>query len=180
MITTLSTPSRIIGTPAETTELLEFAERTFRMAWQAMNDEMDFELYCKQAFTHEKFREEMSAANAEFYSIEKQGKMLAYLKLNLDTYPQDWTSGPALQIERIYVDQNIQSAGIGKQLLQFSEQRALETGLEWVWLSVWKVAPRSIAFYEKNGYTIFGEDVFMIGTDPQMDWLMRKRADKNP
>lgn len=166
---------RVGQTAKEIAALKAFAERTFRDAWQAMNEEADFELYCREAFSMEKFEEEFAVDEAEFYQVEQAGQIIAYLKLNLHTPPGNWAEGAALQIERIYVLQNIQSKGLGQQLLHFSEQRAKETGAEWVWLSVWKVAPRSIAFYEKNGYTIFGEEVFMIGSDPQMDWLMRKK-----
>ena len=141
-----------------------------------MNQEKDFEMYCQKAFTFEKFQAELSEPQSEFYWIKEGGDILAYLKLNLYTCPKVWTAGPALQIERIYVQKNLQSAGIGKQLIYFSEQRAIETGVEWVWLSVWQAAPRSVAFYERNGYSICGDEVFVVGTDPQMDWLMRKKV----
>ena len=64
---------------------------------------------------------------------------------------------------------------IGEQLIRFTEERARQTGSGWVWLSVWKKSPRSIQFYERNGYSIFGVETFWVGDDPQPDWLMRKK-----
>ena len=39
-------------------------------------------------------------------------------------------------------------------------------------LSVWKEQPQAIRFYEKEGFRIAGELVFMVGDDPKEDWLM--------
>ncbi len=164
--------------PGEVEVLRAFAEQTFRKAWQENNAPDAFEDYCKQAFSTEKLLAEMHAPGAEFYFAWDRDFLAAYLKLNIDRKPDDWDAGKALQLERIYVSPEIQSRGLGAWLLQFTEERARETAAAWVWLSVWKKAPRSIAFYQRNGYDIFGVDTFWLGDDPQEDWLMRKRITK--
>jgi diamine N-acetyltransferase len=40
---------------------------------------------------------------------------------------------------------------------------------------VWEFNERAIRFYEKHGFEKFGEHVFMLGNDPQIDWLLKKR-----
>lgn len=178
--------------------LRDLAERTFRDAWQHLNEPEPFEAYCLEHFTVEKLAAELAAPDAEFYFAEQDGRPVAYLKLNLNRFPHssddckssdelqhphssddlqssDEWPGPALQLERIYVLQDVQGRGIGERLLAFTEARARATGAAWVWLSVWQKSPRSIGFYEKNGYEIFGVETFWVGDDPQPDWLMRKR-----
>jgi len=43
-----------------------------------------------------------------------------------------------------------------------------------IWLGVWEKNNKAIAFYTKWGFEKFGEHVFMLGDDPQTDWLMKK------
>ncbi|MBK6931711.1 MAG: GNAT family N-acetyltransferase [Saprospirales bacterium] len=159
----------------EAGELCRFAEQTFRAAWQHDNDPEPFEAYCLDAFALKKIQEEMQAPGAEFYFAFLGETLAAYLKLRINHSPAHGElRGSALQLERIYVDAARQSRGLGADLLDFVEQRARDTGASWVWLSVWQKAPRSLAFYERNGYDIFGVETFWVGNDPQPDWLVRK------
>ncbi|MBX2889840.1 MAG: GNAT family N-acetyltransferase [Saprospiraceae bacterium] len=168
--------------PADAEILRTLAERTFRDAWQTQNDPVAFEAYCSKNFSLENVRAELAAPGTEFYFAMTNDAPIAYLKLNIDKQPHspgDFESlgeysGPALQLERIYVLQTIQSRGLGAELLRFTEQRARETGATWIWLSVWQKSPRTVQFYERHGYTIFGIETFWVGDDPQPDWLMRK------
>ena len=159
--------------------LRDLAERTFRDAWQDDNAPDDFEAYCRENFTLEKLGAELAAPAAEFYFALINEQPVAYLKFNIDRLPRSPGAfeGSALQLERIYVLQNFQSQGLGAQLLHFAVERARETGAAWVWLSVWQKSPRTIKFYERNGFSIFGVETFWVGKDPQPDWLMRKKTD---
>jgi len=166
--------------------LRDLAERTFRDAWQHMNDPEPFEAYCREHFTVEKLAAEHAVSDSEFYFVVLDGQPVAYLKLNLHRLPNGHSSddlqssdewpGQALQLERIYVLQDVQGQRIGERLLEFTEARARDTGSTWVWLSVWQKSPRTIRFYEKSGFEIFGVETFWVGDDPQPDWLMRKRV----
>ena len=51
---------------------------------------------------------------------------------------------------------------------------ARQKNKQMIWLGVWKQNPRAIAFYEKNGFEIFGEQDFILGKDVQQDWLMKR------
>ena len=159
--------------------LRALAESTFREAWQdnEYNDPEDFETYCREKFSPEGIKAEFDHPDAEFYFTFAGDEPIAYLKLNLRTMPShDWDGSPALQLERIYVSGQFQGQRIGEQLLAFTEKRAREAGAAWIWLSVWQKSPRSIAFYEKNGFSIFGVETFWLGADPQSDWLMRAKV----
>jgi ribosomal protein S18 acetylase RimI-like enzyme len=162
---------------SEAEKLRALAERTFRDAWQTMNDPTDFEAYCRENFALEKLRAELAQPDEEFYFALFDEKPIAYLKLNIGSHPKssDEFEGKTVQVHRIYVLQDFQSQRIGEKLLQFSEARALELGAKWLWLTVWQEAPRAIRFYEKNGFEICGTETFWLGDDAQKDWLMRKK-----
>lgn len=157
--------------------LRDFAEHTFRVAWQHMNEPEPFEAYCSENFDPAKLKAEWEQSDSRFFLIFYHEALAAYLKMNYNTQPHEPFDGPALQIERVYVGPGHQSLGIGAQLLDFSTKEAISSGARWIWLSVWQKAPRSVAFYEKNGFEIFGIETFWVGDDPQPDWLMKRRLD---
>ncbi len=173
---------RTITTP-DLPALRDLAERTFRDAWQHDNDPEQFEAYCQKNFALETLVAEHAVPGSEFYFALLEERPIAYLKLNLHRLPDPATAvlsadlwpGDTLQLERIYVHQSAQAQGIGEHLLAFTENRARAIGAVWIWLSVWQKAPRTIRFYEKNGFETFGVETFWVGDDPQPDWLMRKR-----
>ncbi|HRI62513.1 MAG TPA: GNAT family N-acetyltransferase [Saprospiraceae bacterium] len=166
---------------SEVAILRDLAETTFRDAWQDQNAPEEFEAYCREHFTLEKLGVDLSTPGTEFYFAWIGEQPAAYLKLNFNRAPNapgDF-AGEAVQLERIYVLQDFQSQRIGERLLRFSEERTRQVGATWLWLSVWQKSPRSIRFYEKNGFEIFGVETFWVGNDPQPDWLMRKKVDKS-
>jgi GNAT superfamily N-acetyltransferase len=159
-------------TVADTNVLRELAERTFRDAWQTTNDPVHFEDYCRDAFTNEQLIREIEHPGSEFYFVFENKQLAAYLKLNFDKQPEGLEVAPNVQIERVYVLQDFQGRGLGATILDFVARRAQTAHAKWVWLSVWKKSPRSINFYQKNGFTIFGTETFWVGNDPQEDWVM--------
>jgi ribosomal protein S18 acetylase RimI-like enzyme len=170
--------------PFETEALCSLAERTFRDAWQDDNDPENFEAYCRENFLPEKLSAELAQPGVEYYFALINEQPVAYLKLNIDRplkspgdseSPGDCTS-KAVQLERVYVLKDFQGQRVGEKLLQFSEKRCREAGAKWLWLSVWQKSPRSIKFYERNGFEIFGIETFWVGNDAQPDWLMQKKV----
>ncbi|MBK8554975.1 MAG: GNAT family N-acetyltransferase [Lewinellaceae bacterium] len=162
-------------TTADLASLCAFAEQTFRVAWEEMNDPEAFEAYCKEHFTAKALQMEMEAPNVCFYFAEIDAEVVAYLKLNYNAKQDSLGDEQAVQLERIYVDTAWLGQGLGAALMGFCQAQAKLKGAQWLWLSVWKKAPRSIHFYEKLGFEIFGVETFWVGNDPQPDWLMKKR-----
>lgn len=80
----------------------------------------------------------------------------------------------SLEIERIYVSQDFQGAGLGRLLMTYALDFAAEKRFAYVWLGVWEKNARAIRFYERNGFRKFATHVFVMGDDAQTDWLMRK------
>jgi hypothetical protein len=154
--------------------LRDFAEFTFRAAWQHMNEPVYFEQYCREKFDPAALRAEWEQPESRFFLVFRQNAPIAYLKLNYGAQPEEPLDGPALQLERLYVHPEHTGGGIGAELLDFVENEARQSGAGWLWLSVWQESPRSVAFYEKNGFEIFGVETFWVGDDPQPDWLMKR------
>jgi len=43
-----------------------------------------------------------------------------------------------------------------------------------IWLGVGEHNFRAQNFYRRWGFEFYGEHIFMVGDDPQKDWLMKK------
>lgn len=158
------------------TLLKTIAEHTFRSAWQAQNPTLHFEQYCKECFSTHALKQEMDAPGTLFFFAEWNDQTVGYLKVNKGKAPHDWEGDTqkALQLERIYVTPTQQNMGVGNGLLHFVDYMAQSEGFNYIWLSVWQEAPRSIAFYEKNGFKIHGTEDFWLGDERQTDWVMCK------
>lgn len=80
----------------------------------------------------------------------------------------------AIEIARIYAVRHFIGKGTGSALMQKCIDIAKEMNREVVWLGVWEHNKLAIDFYSKWGFEKFGEHVFVLGNDPQTDWMMKK------
>ena len=80
----------------------------------------------------------------------------------------------SIEIARIYAATNAIGKGVGKTLMQKCIEIAQEKKKDVLWLGVWEKNNRAIDFYIKWGFEKFSTHIFMLGDDPQTDWLMKK------
>ncbi|MEY3195368.1 MAG: hypothetical protein RIQ78_1465 [Bacteroidota bacterium] len=164
------------ATTADLESLRNFAEQTFRLAYEADNDPVPFEEYCSKAFTLEQFQSEMQHPFSAFWLGWKDNQLVAYLKLNYDNHPELLMTSHSVQVERLYIEPTWQNQGLGALALHFVQEQAKKNGVEWIWLSVWKKNPSAVRFYQRCGFDTIGTEIFHVADDPQEDWLMGKRV----
>lgn len=78
----------------------------------------------------------------------------------------------AVQLSRIYLLPEHHGNGLAQRLLASLRDLAAGQGATAWWLTVWQESPRAIRFYQGQGFRTVGECRFMIGDDPQVDWVM--------
>lgn len=78
----------------------------------------------------------------------------------------------AVQLSRIYLLPDHQGSGLAARLLGAMRDLASGQGGGAWWLTVWKESPRAIRFYQAQGFRAVGECTFLIGDDPQVDFVM--------
>ena len=79
---------------------------------------------------------------------------------------------PAIELSRFYVDTRFHGQGSAQAMMAEVKRIARLHGGNSLWLSVWQESPQAIRFYEKSGFRIAGQLIFMVGNDPKDDWLM--------
>ncbi len=153
--------------------LLELSRKTFFDAFLHRNNAADMAAYSLTAFTLPKFENELSNPNSQFYFVWVDNAIVGYLKLNYNFAQTEFQDPEALEIERIYVLSNFQGQQIGKLLIEFAIQTAIDQSLKYIWLGVWEHNTKAISFYKNKGFEQFGSHPFMLGNDEQTDILMR-------
>lgn len=154
--------------------LRELGEETYRATFAPYNTEEDMEAYIHKAFAVQRMEEELGNPASVFVLALLDGRAAGYTKLNYAPAQTELNDAAALEVERIYVRQRFQGRHLGQQLLDYAIKRAAQEGMAYLWLGVWENNDGAIRFYQRNGFTRFGEHVFMLGADEQTDYLMRR------
>ena len=160
----------------EVEDLVKIGRHTFIEAFSAQNSEEDLLLYVDSAFTTEQMSQQIKNPFCEHYFAVIEDHIIGYLKLNTGSAQTEKQDDEALEVERIYVLKNFIGQGIGQSLLDKAFQRSREKGCKAIWLGVWNKNERAIRFYQKNGFKVVGQHVFLLGTDEQTDFIMRREV----
>lgn len=154
--------------------LRELGIKAFSNTFGPYNTAENMRLYLEKSFSREQLEAEMSDPAAVFLLAYDGDAVAGYVRLRRKENPEGLNSVNALEIERLYAAPEYIGRQAGRILMEASIHYAMEKGSDTIWLGVWEKNARAIRFYEKHGFEKFGEHVFMLGTDAQTDWLMKK------
>lgn len=155
-------------------ELVELSQQTFIESFANENTEENMQLYLRECLSPQKLLEELYDKNSTFFFLEDEQQNLGYMKLNVKSFPKEIQDRSSMEIERIYIRQKYQGQGLGLYLLHQAMEIAKYQNLRRIWLGVWQHNAKAIKFYERTGFKVFGQHLFMLGNDPQTDLLMCK------
>ncbi len=159
--------------PDELQILQIIGSSTFEATYGALNTEENMRQYLAEHFCMEAIKTSFENPEEEFYFAENSGHIIGYVKLNHGSAQTEDKFPNTLEIERIYVIAEHQRKGYGLALLEEAIGIASKKGYKSIWLGVWDRNAKAINFYEKNGFSIAGIHPFVLGTDPQRDYLMK-------
>lgn len=158
--------------------LATLAAKTFFDTFAKDNTPENMALHLKTSYSPEIQLRELSAPENIFLIAELENVAVGFAQLILDSRNEALTGNRTLEIRRIYASQEVIGKGIGKELMKASIQEAKQRGYDSLWLGVWEKNPRAIAFYKKWGFREVGRHVFMVGDDPQTDFIMELEVEK--
>lgn len=156
-------------------KLSDLATRTFYQAYDWYNTPENMRNYVLNYFSKKNLEAEISDPETAYYLAEENEELVGYFKLGRQNNQALLNQNSHSEIERIYVDEKLQRGGIGKQMLDKIISLAKERKNEYIWLGVWQKNEKAIAFYKKNGFEILGITTFVLGDDPQDDFVMGMR-----
>ncbi|MCB1025268.1 MAG: GNAT family N-acetyltransferase [Acidobacteria bacterium] len=155
------------------------AALSFKTFYDAFHDHPknapeDMAAYMDEAFSTQTITKELSDSNSIFILAEIGGEAVGYAKVTLGSIEKGIEAGRPIELNRLYATQDQIGKGIGQKLIDECFKVASEHNCDVMWLGVWEYNPRAQRFYEKQGFKVVGEHVFLLGKDPQIDLLMQK------
>lgn len=145
---------------------------SFRDAFGADNNPEDLKLHLETTYNVETIRQALKDPAIVYFIAENSGTALGFIRLGLTETPSKINLTGAIELQQIYVLKRGWGKGLGAALMEKAIEFARDHQKAGLWLGVWKKNDRAIAFYKKWGFDITGEHTFMVGNDPQQDFLM--------
>lgn len=156
-------------------ELQKISRLTFKETFGADNSEENMAEFLDEAYAEEKLIQEIENPDSQFYFLLVEGNVAGYLKLNEADAQSENVAENALEVERIYLAQEYQHRGLGLALIKLAEKIARDSHKENMWLGVWENNFNAQKFYEKDGFKRVSQHTFVVGDDPQTDYILVKK-----
>ena len=154
--------------------LRDISIKTFVDAFGKQNTVSDMELYLAESRNFDQVEKEFHDPNTTLLFTESEEKITGFMKINNGGAQSEKFDSLSLELERIYLLEEHQGKGYGKEMVDYFEQMGRGLAVDMIWLGVWKKNPRAVSFYQRLGFEIFDEHDYLLGTDLQRDYLMRK------
>lgn len=159
-------------TPSDLPTLRDISISTFVETFAHLNSEENMRKYLEECLSLTKLTEEFNTEGSEFFFAMVGEEVIGYLKINTGKAQTEPVEN-ALEVERIYIIKEYQGIKAGKFLLDHAFKLAQVKGLTTVWLGVWEKNTNAIGFYERHGFTRFGQHIFILGEEQQVDLLFK-------
>ena len=158
---------------------------TFRETFEDDNTPEHMARYLAEAFTSERQATEIAdpagvVLLAEHHSEAGETELVGYAHLVSGEVPEAIQGSAPLELKRLYVVRAWHGRRVAQRLMDAAIDAARACGAQTLWLGVWERNPRAVAFYAKYGFARVGEHTFVLGGDPQTDWLLSRSITPEP
>ena len=134
----------------------------------------DVQAYVLAAFSVEAIRQELAHPDVICLVAEAGAAAIGYVKLQLGTRFSCVTGQNPIEVSRLYTRKEWIGRGVGPALMQACLDEGRKRRHDVIWLGVWEFNFRAQRFYEKWGFHRVGEHAFVLGSDPQIDWVLQR------
>lgn len=162
------------ATTADAALLAQIGAETFSDTFAAVNTAADMAAYLAGAFGPTIQADELADPQSAFLLAELDGETVGYARINWGEAPACVTATRPLDIARFYARTRWLGAGVGAAMMQACLAEARHRQCDVIWLAVWEHNERAKAFYARWGFREVGEQVFVLGSDPQRDLVMQR------
>ena len=147
---------------------------TYDETFRTMNTQETMDTYLQESFNKKKLLAELKNNDCKFYFLYVERQLAGYLKINNAPAQSDVNDNESIEIERIYIKKAYKGKGLGKKLMNYAFQLAIEMKKNYVWLGVWEKNIGAISFYTKMEFYKAGEHLFKMGDEFQNDLIMKR------
>jgi ribosomal protein S18 acetylase RimI-like enzyme len=147
--------------------------QTFTETFAHQNSENDMQKYVSENLSIAQLTKELNTKGSSFYFLNLNSGVIGYLKINTGKAQTELKNDVSLEIERIYLKQEFHGKHFGQLLLDKANEIAKDNQHHYIWLAVWELNLKAIAFYKKHNFVEFDKHIFKLGDDVQLDIIMK-------
>lgn len=167
---------------SDTAALACLAEQTFRDTFTSGSSTSDMQQHCEENYSPDIQLQEIQDSNLITILAECEGKLAGFAQVRLLSptvnLKESLASKYPSELSRLYVSNEWLGHGVAHKLMSEVLASVATVKSDCLWLGVWEENPRAIAFYHKYDFTVVGDHVFTVGTDPQRDLIMAVQLSK--
>jgi len=126
-------------------------------------------------FSEDKQLREIRDPAIESFLVEHEGQPVGFAQLRWKESPIESSPRAEMELWRIYLDRSLHGGGAAPRLLEHLGEEARAQGATEMWLAVWESNGRAIAFYQKHGFVVVGQQDFHVGGEVQTDLVLQRR-----
>ena len=160
-----------LATPEDAANMAEFMTRNFLAAYGHSASPENVQKAVKNYYSLEAQRADLADDRIVNCLCVVEGKIAGLAQVKP---PRPGIDPTQFELSRFYVDAIYHGKGIASGLMEKMLDLIRAHSAKALWLSVWQESQQAIRFYQKNGFVISGDTIFMIGDEPMKDWLMTK------
>ena len=164
-----------LANTSDAEQVADMSRRTFYDSFAADNSKENMDLFMEKQFPYDKLMTEVGAPGNTFLLAFLGDELAGYAFMCETAAPSALAGSRAIEIGRLYAEKHMIGKGVGHALMENCLKTAGEMNKNFVWLGVWERNHRAIAFYSRWGFEKFGEHIFVLGKDPQIDWWMKRK-----
>ena len=154
--------------------IADMSRITFYEAFSKDNTKEDMDFFLNEQFTTAALKKEVEEGDGIFMLAYVNNESAGYARMRRKNNENILAEENAIEIARIYALSSAIGKGVGSALMQKCIDVAADQNKEVIWLGVWEKNERAIAFYTRWGFEKFSEHSFLLGSDLQTDWLMKR------
>jgi len=154
--------------------IAELSRQTFYDSFAASNTKDDIDKFMNEQFSADALIKEVETGDGVFFLAYDGDEAIGYVRMRDGDHYPEFDNLSSIEIARIYAVQSSIGKGVGSAMIKKCIETAKELNRKIIWLGVWEHNKRAIDFYTKWGFEKFGQHEFVLGSDVQTDWLMKK------
>lgn len=161
--------------PEDVATIAYFSRKTFLESYGDQASKKDMEKFFKLQFSVKNLMSEVNRSHITILMAYRFHILVGYaLMREVQNPPEINSAVKGIELARLYVDAAFNGTGVGSAIMKECISLARLKNKEMLWLGVWPKSTRAINFYIKWGFQKCGSRVFLLGDDPQVDWIMKK------
>ena len=172
----MTEPSVKPAQEADLPALAALESRTFRETFGSVYAPEDLEAFLSEKKSLSAITAAFKRPGSMYFILRHESADAGFIQLNLHRQPDNGTllPEPVMELEKIYVLPAYLGKGYGNILMDHAIAIAKENFVRTLWLGVWEHNHRARTFYQKQGFSAFGEHHFTVGRQTDRDLLMAK------